>query len=181
MVTSLQDQLLQLGLVKTQQVKQVKTAQRKQKRAGGDPSAQVRQQAVQTALAEKQAQDRELNRQRDADAERRAAAHALRELIHANRLPRDPAEVAYHFADGKTLKRLYVTSAQHHAIVTGRLAIVRQDHFYELIPADIAQRVAERDASFILVWNHADQSNADHAKAAEDEYAAYQVPDDLMW
>ena len=54
--------------------------------------------------------------------------------------------------------------------------IVRQDTFYEIVPAETAQRVRERDPSLVLVWNQP-------AKGVEtdDPYADYQVPDDLLW
>jgi uncharacterized protein YaiL (DUF2058 family) len=85
-------------------------------------------------------------------------------------------DLAYNFADGSSLKRLYVNAEQHAAIVGGKLAIVRQDNFYELVAAETAARVAERDATRVLVWNQASDKTSD-----EDEYADYKVPDDLIW
>jgi hypothetical protein len=60
--------------------------------------------------------------------------------------------------------------------VDGRLAVVRQDAFYELVPADIAERVRTRDPSLVLVWNQPSQTPDE-----DDPYADFQVPDDLMW
>uniref|UniRef100_UPI003593A0AB DUF2058 family protein n=1 Tax=Thiocapsa sp. TaxID=2024551 RepID=UPI003593A0AB len=77
---------------------------------------------------------------------------------------------------GTTLKRIYVNKEQHAKLVAGSLAVVRQDAFYEVVPAEIAVRVGARDAGLVLVHNTPTQ-----AQDADDPYADYQVPDDLMW
>lgn len=176
MANSLQDQLLKAGLVSSQQAKQTQSKKRKERRQGSDTESAERSAALARAEAEKAARDRELNRQRAAEAKQKAEQSALRELIHRHRVARVAGDLAYNFADGPALKRLYVNTEQHAALVGGQLAIVRQDTFYELIPAETAARIAERDQERILVWNQ----GGDQA-SEEDEYADYQVPDDLMW
>jgi len=146
-------------------------------RALGDASAAERQRQARQAEAEKQARDRELNRERALAAQRKAEASALRQLIHEHRVLRDGGEIAYHFTDGTALKRLYVTAQQQRALVAGTLAIVRQEPFYELIPADIAERVRARDAALLLVWNR----DGSPAASPTDETDYPPVPDDLMW
>ncbi|EIC21234.1 DUF2058 domain-containing protein [Thiorhodovibrio frisius] len=176
MGNSLQDQLVKAGLASTQKAKQTKSKKRKQRRQGDDRETVERREAVARTEAEKATRDRELNRQREEEAQQKAAQSALRELIHRHRVARAHGDLAYNFADGAALKRLYVNAEQHAALVAGQLAIVRQDNFYELIPAETAARVAERDPERILVWNQGGDSAAD-----DSEYADYQVPDDLMW
>ncbi|NVZ08472.1 DUF2058 domain-containing protein [Allochromatium humboldtianum] len=179
MGNSLQEQLLKAGLVNEQKLKQTRSDKRKQvKQTGRQPTAeeQAARQAAERARAEKLARDRELNRQRQEEAARRAAENEIRQLIHTHRVVRDGGDLAYNFTDGSALKRLYVNKDQHARLVGGRLAIVRQDTFYELVPAEIAERVQARDASLVLVLNRArDEASTD------DPYAEYQVPDDLMW
>jgi uncharacterized protein YaiL (DUF2058 family) len=175
MANSLQEQLLKAGLVTEQRLKQTKTGKRKQRRQGIDEqSASERRQAEQ-ARAEKQRRDRELNRQREEEARRKAEEHALRQLIHNHRISRDGGDVAYNFTDGSKLKRLHVSAEQHKGLVDGKLAIVRQDAFYELVSTETAARVAERDPALVLVLNKPGEVEQD------DEYADYKVPDDLMW
>ena len=176
MASSLQEQLLKAGLVSEQQVRQTKTKKRKKKRAGGEADSAEQRRAAQQAAAEKQARDRELNRQRDEEARRRAAVVAVWQMIRDNRIPRDGGDIAYNFTDGSALKRLYVNTEQQRGIVSGRLAIVRQDDFYQLIPADVARRVAEHDPALVVVLNTPDESGD-----GDDEYAEFKVPDDLMW
>jgi len=45
----------------------------------------------------------------------------------------------------------------------------------ELVPRVIADKIAERDASLVVQVKKAAEVDPD------DPYAAYQIPDDLMW
>lgn len=83
----------------------------------------------------------------------------------------------YNFQDGDNLKRIYVTAEQKSALATGRIALVRQDTGYEVIPAEIAEKVLSRKPDLILVFNRPGQDEA----VDDDEYAEYKIPDDLMW
>jgi uncharacterized protein YaiL (DUF2058 family) len=173
MGNSLQEQLLKAGLVNEQQLKQTKTKKRKQQRAGAGPDDAARRQAEQAA-AEKKRRDRELNRQREEETKRKAELVALWQLIRDNRIARERADLAYNFTDGSKLKRLYVNAEQQRGLVDGKLAIVRQDDFYQLVPAEIAERAAAYDPALVLVHNKAGSDE-------DDAYADYKVPDDLMW
>jgi uncharacterized protein len=177
--STLQEQLLKAGLVSEQRLKETRSTKRKAAKQGAKSTSSQDEQARQAAdraRAEKAARDRELNRQRQEDADRRARENELRQLIHTHRLVREGGELAYNFTDGRALKRLYVNKDQQARLVDGRLAVVRQDAFYELIPAEIAERVQARDPGRVLVWNRPAPK-----PEGEDPYAAYQVPDDLMW
>ncbi len=179
MGNSLQEQLLKAGLVDAHKLNQTRTSQRKQVKQTGRRGPQADNEtraAAERARAEKAARDRELNRQRQEEAALRAAENEIRQLIHSHRVVRDGGDLAFNFTDGTALKRIYINKAQHAGLVNGSLALVRQDAFYEVIPAEIAERVRARDASLVLVHNQpTDQPEAD------DPYADYQVPDDLMW
>lgn len=174
MANSLQEQLLKAGLVNEQQLKQTKTGKRKDRRQGTAPDHSAQEQA-RRAAAEKQARDREFNQKRDEEARRRAETVALWQLVREQRVSRDGGDIAYNFADGSALKRLHVTAEQQRGIVAGRLAIVRQDAFYEVVPAEVARRCADHDPTLVLVLNTPDSGGGD------DEYADYKVPDDLIW
>lgn len=181
MGNSLQEQLLKAGLVNEQRLKETRAAKRKERKQGKSGSAAAgldARAAAEQAHADKVARDRELNRQRQEAAARRAAEHEIRQLIHAHRIIRANADIPYHFRDGNLLKRLYVTKEQQAKLVAGQLAIVRQDTFYELVPAEIAERLLVRDPGLVLVFNR-DQGAA--PPDPDDPYAAYPVPDDLMW
>lgn len=178
MGNSLQDQLLKAGLVDEQQVKQVRSSKRKKgKQTAGRvrPGEEDRRRAQQAAT-EKARRDSELNRQRQEEARRRAEANELRQLIHSNRIPRGEGDVAYSFLDADSVKRIYVTAEQQGRLAKGGLALVRQDTGYELVVPEIAERVRARDESLVVVLNKPGGGDEEN-----DEYAAYKVPEDLMW
>ena len=64
-------------------------------------------------------------------------------------------------------------------IVAGRIAIARLDEQYPLLPRALAERIAERAPEAIIVCN--DKSAAAQTVDEDDPYAAYVIPDDLMW
>lgn len=182
MSESLRDQLLKAGLVGRQQVKEVEARKRKQTRQehkGQGPAPDQRDQArlqVQRAQAEKAERDRRLNQDRQAAVERRARAAQARQIIEQHRVARRDGEVAYHFQDGARVKKIFVSPPLHQQLVAGALAIVRLDGRYELIPAEVVEKLRERDPACLV-------ARAEPTPAAQDEgdYAEYQVPDDLMW
>jgi uncharacterized protein YaiL (DUF2058 family) len=180
---SLQEQLLKAGLVSQQKAKQTKTEKRKGAKARGqapDPAAEERRLRAQQAQAEKAHRDRELNRERQDAAQRAALANELRQLIHAHRVTRDRGELAFNFADGKALKRIYVTPEQQQGLADGRLAVVRQDRFFELVPGEVAEKVRTRAPDLVIVHNRR-QTDAAPGAEGDDAYAGYEVPDDLIW
>jgi uncharacterized protein YaiL (DUF2058 family) len=76
-----------------------------------------------------------------------------------------------------------VDKATQSQLISGRLAIARLvadnglDNDYAIIPAIVANKIAQRDASSIVVSNVLSQEDQDD----EDPYADFVVPDDLMW
>ena len=182
MAGSLQDQLLKAGVANKKQAKKAqqekRAAQGKKGAQKGQPAAESNEAALaaQRAQAEKAERDRQLNLERKAEAERKAIAAQIRQLIDQNRVAREDAEEPYHFTDAGKLRSLRVTSVQRDQLARGRLEIVRDGDRYELVPAEVADKIRARDASCVIARNR-DESKPDQ----DDPYAAYQVPDDLMW
>jgi uncharacterized protein YaiL (DUF2058 family) len=180
MANSLQDQLLKAGLTDEKKLKQVGKEQRKQKkqqrRSKDKTPDEIKTQARQ-ALEEKARRSRELAQAQNLEAEKKAVAAQVRQLVEVNRLPRAGAELPYNFADGKQIKKLFVTTQMQQHLSSGRLAIVRLGDTYELVPAVIAEKISQRDPTTVILCN-------DRAQVEEDEddpYADYKIPDDLMW
>jgi uncharacterized protein YaiL (DUF2058 family) len=172
--------LLKAGLVDEQRLKQARSAKHKKvkrdggpKRAAIDPEAR---QAADRARREQLERDRALNRQRQEEAALRSAENEIRQLVHTHRIVRERGDLAFNFTDGTTLKRIYLNKELHARLVAGTLAVVRQDAFYEVVPAEIAERLLARDPNLVLVYNKAEEKTD-----ADDPYADYQVPDDLIW
>ena len=180
MGNSLQDQLLKAGLVDKNKVnkakKQHKTQVRQQRNTKGtevpkpDPERQ-------RELAEKAARDRELNERRNEVRRQREVAAQVKQLVINNRHPRSQNEddQPFHFENKGKVKRLYVSSHTHKMISDGRLVIVNFNGVFELVPPDVAEKIRQRNPSLVIDLPEEQQPDAD------DPYAQYQVPDDLMW
>jgi len=183
MANAFQDQLLKAGLVSKDKLN--KSNKSKHKQARQQPrnktteTDEIKLQVKQAAL-EKAERDRELNRQRLEVENKRAIAAQIRQLVEMNRLSNDEGETVYNFEDDRKIKRIFVTDELRQQIVNGRLAIVRQDEAYALVPRVVAAKIMQRDAGVIVVCNEMVLSG-DVSSDEDDEYADYKVPDDLMW
>lgn len=179
MSMSLRDQLLKAGLVNEKQVKQAGKQQKKQERLEKKGQVEVddaRQQAALLIRTEKLARDQELNRQQQAKAEQKARAAQVKQLIETTRLPKLTTEDYYNFVDEKKVKRISVNALMRNKLSGGALAIVRHAGGYEVVSREVALKIQERDARRVVLLN-----TPTEAPDADDPYAAYQVPDDLMW
>lgn len=177
MGNSLQEQMLKLGLVNEQKLRQTKHEQRNQeKQRKGPPPAEERRQQVQKTQIEKAERDRELNRKRQEETERKALAAQVKQMIEAGRLPKGDGEIAYNFIDGRKVRRLYVNATVHRQLTGGTAMIVKLHGRYEIVPTEVAEKIRERDPTTVVAL---DQGPAEGE--ADESYAKYQVPDDLMW
>jgi uncharacterized protein YaiL (DUF2058 family) len=176
---SLHDQLLKAGLVNRQQVQQTEKAQRKkarqQQKGQSRPADPARVDANRTRR-EQAARDRELNRQRQAKQQARQDEAKIRQLIAGHRLPADEGEIAYSFVHDPIVARIFVSESQQKQLGQGRIAIVTLDGAFVLVPAAVAVKIRETDASRVIVCNDGERD-----EAIDSDYADYQVPDDLMW
>lgn len=180
MKLSLQEQLLKSGLVSAAQAKNVKTEKRKQVQQQRKNKVEVVDEAkelAQKAQAEKVERDRELNQQRQHQEEQKQLAAQIKQLIELNRLSTDPEGQAYNFTDNNKVKRLYISETMRDQIADGRLAIVKLGMSYEIVPAETAKKIQQRDVASVIVFNEPNKTT----DVSDDPYAAYQVPDDLIW
>ncbi|MEQ4283999.1 DUF2058 domain-containing protein [Pseudomonas syringae] len=179
MSLSLRDQLLKSGLVNQKQAKQVGKEKQKEQRLVHKGQAQAddsQKRAAQEAMAEKARRDQELNRQQQEKVEQKARTAQVKQLIEVSRLPKLITEDYYNFVDDKKVKRIPVNAMVRNKLSSGSLAIVHHGGGYEIIPREAALKIQERDPRRIVLLN-----TPTEAPDADDPYAAYQVPDDLMW
>jgi uncharacterized protein YaiL (DUF2058 family) len=177
---SLQEQLLKSGLVSAAQAKTAKTNKNKQVQQQRKNNVVVNDDAkelAQQARAEQLARDIELNQQRQQQELKKQLLAQVKQLIEQNKLARDEDGVAYRFTDDNKVKTLYVAETMRVQLISGQLAIVKSGKSYEVVTADIAKKISERDAGSVLVHNEPAAS----VVLADDPYAGYAVPDDLMW
>lgn len=178
-MASLQEQLLKAGLAdekKARAVKNEKRKQRKQQPKGAVVVNEAEERARQ-ARQEKAERDRQLNLERKQEAEKKAIQAQIRQLIETNRLDRSRGETSYQFVDGKKIKKILVDDTMVDQLSRGRLAVVRQGEYYDIVPEKVARKIMERDAAAVIVLHDRKQDDA----GEDDPYAGYEIPDDLMW
>jgi uncharacterized protein len=204
MNSSLRDQLLAAGLVTEKQARQAAQQERQRdfrkqpnpprarppQQQGAPPRGQsVQQQRLQPApqspsakaeaqqaQAAKVARDKELNRRREDKAQRRARIAQIEQIVEQNRLPRLETEDYYSFIDGKKIRRMSVDAQRREQLAKHELKIVRYKGHYAVVPAEIAERIRERDESMVVPLVEPPK-----APEVDEAYKDYVVPDDLMW
>jgi hypothetical protein len=178
-MASLQEQFLKAGLVDKKKAKQAnhdKSKQKKDERRTGTQSVDEARLAALETQRKNAERARELNAQRDAAATQKAIEAQIAQMVQQNRQSKGVGDIAYNFTRGNKIDRVYVSAAVQEHLVAGRLVIVCLGGTTELVPRVIADKIAERDASLVVRVNKT-RAEID----ADDPYAAFQVPDDLMW
>ncbi len=176
MSMSLRDQLLQAGLVNEKQTKEAERQLRQQQRQRQQLPKEKRATASDTELAAQRAQlaktarDQELSRQQKEQADKRARHAQVEQLIQQNCLPRPQTDERYNFVDGNKIRSIPADRSVRERLSRGEIAIVRRNGGYELVPAETAARIRERDESAVIGCG-----------VAHDAAAADGVPDDMVW
>ena len=181
---SLRDQLLQAGLVTEKQVKQAE--QHKQREKFNDRrqvSKKDREHREAQRLAEQQrvaeakaAKDAALNRKREEKAAAKARWAEIRQLVEQHRIAKPESDDYYNFVINNKVGRVSVDGSLRGRIVAGEIGIVRCDGRYELVPAEIVDRIREREPRAV-VPPPAEQPST----PVDDAYKDFVVPDDLTW
>jgi uncharacterized protein YaiL (DUF2058 family) len=174
---SLQDQLLQAGLVSKDQLDKAKKQKPKPPRGKKKARAKPVDPEVRRQREEKAARERELNQQRNEVRRQREVAAQVRQLVSRNKVERKPGDddIAFNFQNKDKIKRIYVSPELHRQISAGKLKIVNDNGTFELVPPAIAEKIRERNPSLVI------DMPEEQTPAADDPYAEFQVPDDLMW
>jgi uncharacterized protein YaiL (DUF2058 family) len=179
-MVSLQEQLLKAGLVAKNKVKvanQEKSKQKKEERRSGTQSVDEAKLAAQEAQRKLAERNRELNAQRDAAARQKAIVAQIAQMVQQNRQSKGHnGDIAYNYTHGSKIERMFVTAAVREHLVAGRLVIVVLNGVAELVPRVIADKIAERDPALVVRVN-----KSSSVVEEDDPYAAFQIPDDLMW
>ena len=182
MAGSLKDQLLQAGLADAKKAKQLDREKRKQARAAKGAGIEIINEdkvAAKKAREEQAQKDRELNRALQDKAERKAINAQIKQLIQTTALKKGKGDIGFNFTDGKKVKKLYVDAMQQKQLSAGLLAIAKQGDQYEIVPRPVADKIAERDASRVIICTG--EETVSLSEEEKDWYKDYEIPDDLMW
>lgn len=175
---ALQAQLLKAGLVDAKKAKKINQQQQHAKKTGQDQTdAEVRQALLQ-AQQEKLAKDQALNRQRQTELEQKTAQANIKQMLTQHQLKDTQGDTTYQFIDQQKIKKIYISQTLYEQIVAGRVWIARLEANYVLLPRPLGERIQQRAPEVIVVNN---SLNQEQISDADDPYAAYVIPDDLMW
>jgi len=180
MSLSLREQLLAAGLGTKKQAKKAEHDERHQRHKDRNNSAQAaeRERAAQQAQAAKAARDQELNRQRQIQAEKREKAAQIKQLIEQNRLPKlAESDEYFNFIHRQKVRRIAVDADLRARIMNGQVVLVRCEGKYDMVLADVAAKIRERDERAIVELPKEEAQAADE----NDPYKDFVVPDDLKW
>ena len=179
MSNALQDQLLKAGLTTQKKAKKAKHAKHqksKQQKKGNKSEIDEGKLLAQKADAEKRQRDRELNRQKEDAAKTKAIVAQIKQLIAMNKANLTEGDVTYNFEDNNLIKHIYVTEKLHSQISNGNFAVVKFEDKYSAVPTIVANKIKDRDPNYIIVLN-----DKNSEETIDEEYANYEIPDDLMW
>ena len=127
--------------------------------------------------------DKQLNEQQKQAALSKEYKAQVKQLIEMNRISITKGDIGFNFTDNNLIKKIVVDKTTQAQLINGRLAIARLviDHSgeseYAIIPASVADKIAQRDINSIVLNSALSQEEED----GEDPYADFKVPDDLMW
>ncbi len=187
-MSSLRDQLLKTGLASKEQAKKAEKQakskthqQQKQKRKKKKAETVDTESAAYLAAKaqeEEMARAKELNRKKQVERQQKESLAQVRDLIKHNQVNDYKANIDYHFIDGKFARQIHVNAKQQQQLANGQLAItVLDEDAYYIVQANIAEKLLERLPEVVVCFNKEKEKTSE----ADDPYANYKVPDDLMW
>jgi len=167
--------MLKAGLVSSKKMEKVQRTAKKSR-----VQAREAKQAVEENKKAQLERDKQLNdQQRQAVLEKEYKAQ-VKQLIEMNRITTGRGDIDFNFTDNNLIKKITVDKTTQTQLINGRLAIARlvtEKSDYAIIPASVADKIAQRDASAIVLNSALSQEAQDE----DDPYADFKVPDDLMW
>lgn len=175
---TLQEQMLKAGLVSSKKMEKVQRTAKKSR-----VQAREAREAVEENKKAQIERDKLLSEQQKQAALTKEYKAQIKQLIEMNRIVISRGDIGYNFTDGNLIKKIYVDKPTQSQLIGGRLAIARlvvdnsAENQYAIIPASVADKIAQRDASFIVV----NSELSEEARDEDDPYADFVVPDDLMW
>ncbi|BEO05651.1 DUF2058 domain-containing protein [Serratia marcescens] len=175
---TLQEQMLKAGLVTSKKMAKVQRTAKKSR-----VQAREAREAVEENKKAQLERDKQLSEQQKQAALSKEYKAQVKQLIEMNRIVLAKGDIGFNFTDGNLIKKILVNKATQTQLINGRLAIARlvvenrEECEYAIIPASVADKIAQRDAASIVLHSALSQEEQDE----DDPYADFKVPDDLMW
>ncbi|MBG6242323.1 MAG: DUF2058 domain-containing protein [Candidatus Symbiopectobacterium sp. Dall1.0] len=175
---TLQEQMLKAGLVTSKKMAKVERTAKKSRVQAREARA-----AVEENKKNQLERDKQLSEQQKQAVLSKEYKAQVKQLIEMNKIDIAKGDIGFNFTDNNVIKKLVVDKLTQTQLINGRLAIARLvidnkgENQYAIIPASVAEKIAQRDASSIVLHSALSQEAQDE----EDPYADFKVPDDLMW
>jgi len=112
----------------------------------------------------------------EAIASRKKIKAEIKTLIETNKIDETKGEIAHAYLVGKRIKQLFVNKESQEKLVSGEWVITRLNGSTYIIPASTSTLVLELNPEWVII-KPSEKSPDD----AGDDYADFQVPDDLTW
>lgn len=175
---ALQAQLLKAGLVDNKKAKKLTKQVQHEQRTGQYDDASLKAE-IDRVNQEKLAKDQALNLEKQKVLEEKALKASIIQMIKQHKILQTEGDVTYQFIDEGKIKKVYLSQQIYNALVMGSLVIAKDQDKYAYLPKALAEKIDQKMQGFILVNNNTEKN--DQATDEEDPYAAYVIPDDLMW
>ena len=175
---TLQEQMLKAGLVSSKKAAKVQRTAKKSR-----VQAREAREAVEENKKAQIERDKLLSEQQKQAVLAKEFKAQVKQLIEMNRITVAKGNITFNFTDGNLIKKIDVDKQTQAQLINGRLAIARLvlnangDCEYAIIPAVVADKIAQRDADSIVLNSALSQEEQDE----DDPYADFKIPDDLMW
>ncbi|WP_151780247.1 DUF2058 domain-containing protein [Acinetobacter bereziniae] len=173
---ALQAQLLKAGLVDNKKAKKLSKQAQHEQRTGQSNEAELKAK-IEQDKQEKVSKDQALNQEKQRILDEKALKASIIQMIKQHKIKDTDGDVTYQFIDG-SIKKIYLNQQVYNALVTGSLVIAHDHDAYAILPKALADRINEKMTGFIIVNN---SEKNEQVTDEEDPYAAYVIPDDLMW
>ncbi|RZK38070.1 MAG: DUF2058 domain-containing protein [Pedobacter sp.] len=174
---ALQAQLLKAGLVDNKKAKKLSKQAVHEQRTGQSNEAELKAKIAQDQQ-EKLARDQALDLEKKRLLQGKELKAAIVQMINQHKIKDTDGEVAYQFIDDNKVKKIYLNQQIYNALVAGSLIIAKEAESYAILPKALAERINDKMEGFIIVNN---SEKNEQTTDEEDPYAAYVIPDDLMW
>ncbi|OTG76646.1 hypothetical protein B9T26_02230 [Acinetobacter sp. ANC 4169] len=174
---ALQAQLLKAGLVDNKKAKKLSKQAVHEQRTGQSDEAELKAKIAQTQQ-EKLAKDQALDLEKKRLLQGKELKAAIVQMINQHKIKEIDGEVVYQFIDDNKVKKIYLNQQIYNALVAGSLIIAKEAESYAVLPKALAERINDKMEGFIIV-NNSEQN--EQTTDEDDPYAAYVIPDDLMW
>lgn len=175
---ALQAQLLKAGLVDNKKAKKLSKQAVHEQRTGQSDDAELKAK-IEQDLKQKQAKDLALSQEQKRVLEEKTLQASVVQMISHHKIKQTDGDISYQFIDDAKIKKVYINQQIYNALVSGSLVVAKDQASYAFLPKALADRINEKLAGYIIL-NQADNKNTETTDE-EDPYAAYVIPDDLMW